>query len=201
MTRVAYITGYTCGFGHAARGAAFAARGIRAFGPAPWQDGPGLLPVPEGFEASDDWEARALAWQPDLLLVDLAWWRSTSPLTAIRRWALLRWMEAGTRGLETPGWERRISIEPAADVIPGITHRVPPIVGPDRWRPPDGSEVRAGYNAWWESVWYGWHDRVRWTTDGSPERQARIDAGPVLMAENGANVLMAMVHAALGDGS
>ena len=197
--RIAYVTPWGCGLGHAARGAALAARGIRAFGPVPRQHGRagfGSLLVPKGFEASVDWEARALAWHPDLLLVDLAW-DAPVLLAAIPGWLLARWTDIGSQR----AWGRRISIEPAADVIPGITHRIPPIVGPDRWRPPDGSEVRAGYNAWWESVWYGWHDRVRWTTDGSPERQARIDAGPVLMAENGANVLMAMVHAALGDGS
>ena len=168
---------------------------LRAFGPVQPQ-----VSDPE-YEGSTDWAERVVAFAPDLLLGDVQW----IPLDDLRvrlavpTWLLLRWVPSGWLRNRGPwrieNWERRISVEPAADAIPGITHRIPPIVGPDRWRPLDGSEVRAGTNAWWESVWYGWHNRVRWYTDGSPERQARIDAGPVPMTRNGADVLMEMIGA------
>jgi hypothetical protein len=178
--RVAYVTALDCGAGHAVRGRALVAAGAGA-GIEVSAYGPGLDPMDQ-------------VGTPDLLLGDLDW-RSLRELRSsfgCPAWLLVRWMGPGH--LDGCGWERRISIEPAADAMPGITHRIPPIVGPDRWRPADGSEVRAGYNAWWESVWYGWHDRVRWTTEGSPERQARIDAGPVQMVRNGADLLMEMIR-------
>ena len=197
MLRVAYVTRDSCGLGHAVRGMALVLAGrrggiaVRAFGPP--KDG--NLP---GYEGSMGWEADVRAWQPDLLLGDLRW-TALLPLKdalGIPGWILLRRMPpdwlVDHYEFTIDRWERRISIEPAEDSAPGITHRVPPIVGPDRWRPVDGSEVRAGYSAWWESILYGWHDRVRWTTEGSPERQARIDAGGE-MTENGADVLMAMI--------
>jgi hypothetical protein len=90
-------------------------------------------------------------------------------------------------------WERRISIEPAADGIAEITDRIPPVIDVSPLPiPPDGAELRAGYNAWWRAAWFGYRDRVRWYTEGSPECRARIDAGGE-MTENGADVLMAMI--------
>ena len=166
---------------------------VRAFGPP--KDG--NLP---SYEGSTSWNADVRAWRPNLLLGDLRW-TALLPLKdalGIPGWILLRRMDPDwlTDHYEftIDRWERRISIEPAEDAAPGITHRIPPIVGPDHWRPPEGSEVRAGFNAWWESILYGWHDRVRWTADGSPERQARIDAGPIPMTANGADELLAMIR-------
>jgi len=197
--RVAYATPSSCGLGHAVRGAGLVEAGlkagveVRAFGP-PMDRGPW------GYEGTLDWKDRLRAWRPDLLLGDIMWISLRDLVATLDSpgWLLVRSMRpdwlVDPYGLGVARWERRISIEPAADDLPGITHRVPPIVGPDRWRPLDGSEVRAGYNAWWESILYDWHDRVRWTADGSPERQARIDAGPVPTTVNGADALMAMIQ-------
>lgn len=180
---VAYVTAESCGQGHAARGIALVQAGrragiqVRAFGP--------------GLEPPDELPG----FHPDLILGDVLW----QPLTAVLEdlsvpgWALMRWMPDGwLHGADR--WERRISIEPAADVIPGITDHIAPIVDTEAaFRPKDGQELRAGYSTWWESVWFGYRDRVRWYTEGSPERQARIDAGGE-MTRNGADELMAMIR-------
>jgi hypothetical protein len=195
--RVAYVTPYSCGRGHAVRGAALVrAAGtidVRAFGP-PTDD------APVEYEGSADWSKRAAAFGADLLLGDIGWF----DLEGLRRragaaWLLLRWMPVRHTGrpearVFLEDWQRRISIEPAADGMALVTHRIPPIVVDEpRFTPVDGQALRAGYNAWWEATWFGYRDRVTWYTDGSPERQARIDAGGT-MTKNGADVLMEMIR-------
>ena len=178
--RVAYVTALDCGAGHAARGRALIAAGIRA-GIEVGAYGPGLDPIEQ-------------LGTPDILLGDLEWraLRDVRASVDCPAWLLVRWMGQGH--LDGCGWERRISIEPAADGIPGITDRIAPIVDTGAaFRPEDGQELRAGYSTWWESAWFGYRDRVRWYTEGSPERQARIDAGGTFMA-NGADELLAMIR-------
>jgi hypothetical protein len=188
--------------GHAVRGVALAQAAkrvgvnLRAFGP----------PKPDivdcEYEGSEDWETEVVAFAPDLLLGDLQW----IVLDRLRKrlcapaWLLLRWTQPGhtsnIRSWRIESWERRISIEPASDATPSVTHRISPIVVDEpRFTPVDGQALRAGYNAWWEAAWFGYGNRVRWYTDGSPERQARIDAGVRKMTENGADALMRMVVA------
>jgi hypothetical protein len=196
--RVAYVTPDRCGLGHAVRGIALvrAARRaeieLRAFGPPKAE-------VRGEYEGSDDWETRVAAFAPDLLLGDIAW----VLLDALRSklgapaWLLLRWVPAGHLANRRPwridAWERRISIEPAADGITGITDRIAPIIDVSPLPiPADGTDVRAGYNAWWRATWFGYRDHVRWFTEGSPERQARIDAGGTFTV-NGADTLVAML--------
>ena len=184
LMRVAYVSPFACGLGHAARGAALVAAGrragidIRAFGP-------------------PNWAPRVLAFAPSLLLGDLdpTWLNGLRRCLGVEAWLLLRWLPLERRRV-ADGWARRIAIEPIARGLPGITDCVPPIVGDRRFTPTDGQELRAGYNAWWESVWFGYHDRVRWTDGGSPERAARM-AGSATMTENGADVLMEMIRAAM----
>ena len=185
--RVAYVTSIACGSGHAVRGAALVAAGhragieVRAFGP------------PKdvtGYEGSVDWPRAVAEYRPDLLLSDYAW-RMTGRVRAslsVPGWLLLRWVPAGwLDGVR--GWERTIAIEPAAEA----PDRIEPIIDISPLPvPPDGSELRAGYNAFWRAAWFGYRDRVRWYTDGSPERQARIDAGGEMTA-NGADTLLAML--------
>ena len=198
MTRVAFVTPVSCGSGHAVRGVALvrAARRagieLRAFGP----------PKPEvggEYEGTELWAAAVRDFAPDLLVGDLMW----VPLDALRAelgvpaWLLVRWMPAGHLASRGPwqieNWERRFSIEPAADAIAGITDRIAPIIDDSPLPiPTDGQEVRAGYSAYWRAVWFGYRDRVRWYTEGSPERQARLDAGGE-MSLNGADALMAML--------
>ena len=120
-------------------------------------------------------------------------------------------------------WSRRISIEPLSHDLPGITHRLPPVVvaNPDEVTasPFDGQDVTlgdpeaddvpfpiaplltkarsvtapAGYNAYFESVWLGYRDRVRWTSDRRyPDRAARVALGGD-MTTNGADALMTMI--------
>ena len=182
--RVAYVTREDCGMGHSVRGRALVRAGqrtgveLRAFGPR--------------LEPLDD----LLPFAPDLILGDLTWWRLTEYLDAldVPGWVLARWVPARWFALpRLDRWERRISIEPAADSIAGITDRIAPIVDDSQLPiPADGTELRAGYNAWWRSAWCGYRDRMRWYTEGSPERQARIDAGGE-MTENGADALMTMI--------
>ena len=182
--RIAYVTAESCGRGHAVRGAALVSAGqragldVRAFGP-------------------PDWNEATLAYQPDLLLGDVAWWR-LEPLRealGVPAWLLVRWVHPSLlRHPQLDGWDRRMAIEPAAESLPGITHVVPPIVWTEApFRPTDGQELRAGYSTWWESVAFGYHEHVRWYTDGSPERQARIGAGGTFTT-NGADQLMAMIR-------
>ena len=180
--RVAYVTREDCGLGHSVRGTALVRAGqragveLRAFGPR--------------LESLDD----LLPFAPELILGDLSWWRLTEYLDALNvpGWVLFRWVEASwLRGADR--WERRISIEPAADGLAGITDRIAPIIDDSPLPiPADGTELRAGYNTWWRATWFGYRDRVRWYTEGSPERQARIDAGGEMTA-NGADELMAML--------
>ncbi len=196
--RVAYATPYRWGRGHAVRGAALAGAGqraglnVRAFGP--MIDDP-----PSGYEGRDDWQVALHDWHPDLLLGDLYW----SGLDAVRgdavAWLLVRWVPQEWLADHGPHrlarWERRIAIEPAA-TLPGLTDRVPPIVW--TWapfRPEDGAELRAGYSTWWESIAFGYHERVRWVAD-TPERAARM-AAPAEMTTNGADALMEMIGATI----
>jgi hypothetical protein len=198
--RVAYVTADSCGAGHAVRGVALvrAARRagveLRAFGP-PKPD----LVEPE-YEGSNLWATDVLDFGPDLLLGDLDWIR----LDALRAelgapaWLLLRYMPCGhlaDRGRwRIDRWERRISIEPLSETLVGTTHAVPPVVvDVQRFTPTDGQELRAGYNTWWEAVWFGYRDRVQWVSGGSPERQSRIDLGGEMTA-NGADELLAMIR-------
>lgn len=183
--KVAYVTREDCGLGHSVRGIALVRAGqragveLRAFGPR--------------LEPLND----LLPFAPDLILGDLSWWRLTEYLDALNvpGWVLSRWAPASWFTLpRLDRWERRLSIEPAADGIPGITDRIPPVVDDSPLPvPPDGSEIRAGYSAWWRAAWFGYRDRVCWYTEGSPERQARIDVGGEMTA-NGADVLMGMLQ-------
>ena len=182
--RVAYVTREDCGLGHSVRGLALVRAGqrsgveVRAFGPR--------------LEPLDD----LLPFAPELILGDLTWWRLTEYLDAldVPGWVLARWVPASWLTLpRLDRWERRISIEPAADGIAGITDRIAPIVDTEAaFRPEDGQELRAGYSTWWESALFGYRDRVRWYTEGSPEREARIDAGGTFTV-NGADTLVAML--------
>ena len=183
--KVAYVTRETCGLGHSVRGLALVRAGqrtrveVRAFGPR-LEPLDGLLP-----------------FAPDIILGDLAWWRLTEYLDALSvpGWCLARWVPADWfSGPRIDRWERRLSIEPAADRIAGITHRIAPIIDVSPLPiPADGTEIRAGFNAWWRAAWFGYRDRVRWYTEGSPERQARIDAGGTFTV-NGADTLMGMIR-------
>jgi hypothetical protein len=194
--RVAYATAEACGQGHAVRGVALvraAARAgieLRAFGP-PKPD------VAGGYDGTIDWRDQLVAFAPELLLADVGW----SALSGLRAelgipgWILLRWTPAAS--LRIPGierWERRISIEPAADLRPQITDRIEPVVvdGP-RFRPADGAELRAGYNTWWEATLFGYRDRVRWIFEPAIlDRAERMRVGGE-MTRNGADVLMGML--------
>ena len=190
--RVAYVTAENCGQGHAVRGLALvrAARRVgvelRAFGPPK----PGVAE----YEGSPDWANRVAAFSPELMIGDFGWAR----LEALRAelgvpaWLLLRWVPADwLTGADL--WERRISIEPAADGLAGITDRIAPVIDDSPLPvPPDGAQLRAGYNTWWRAAWFGYRDRMRWYTNGLPERQSRIDAGGEMTA-NGADALMAMI--------
>lgn len=181
--RVAYVTPFDCGTGHAVRGIALVHAGrragieLRAFGPP--------KPVASEYEGTSDWQVRAHTYQPDLVLCDLRIGPFDAPI-----WLLLRYLAPHYRETQC---ERRIAIEPIA--VEGVTHRVPPIVNTEAtFRPADGQGLHAGYNTYWESVWFGYRDRVRWLRDGNPERQARIDAGGE-MTKNGADALMALIRA------
>lgn len=195
---IAYVTPYACGVGHAVRGVALVEAGrragllVRAFGPA-------IPDPPDGYEGSDDWADRVAAAGPDLLLGDLSWVQ-LDPLRAVLgvpAWLLVRWMRLSltSRGpWSIEAWERRISIEPIADDLSGITESIPPIVvEAQRFVPVDGQELRAGYCSWWEAVRFGYRDRVRWVDGGTPERRARIDAGGE-WTTNGADVLLRMIR-------
>ena len=196
--KVAYVTADSCGRGHAVRGVALvraahrAGIELRAFGPS--------KPELTEYEGSNDWRERVVDFAPDLLLGDLQW----IPLDDLRArlgvpsWLLLRWeppdwlRNRGPWRIER--WERRISIEPTADAITGITHRIEPIIDDSPLPiPAAGAELRAGYNAWWRAAWFGYRARMRWYTEGSPERQARIDAGGTFTV-NGADTLMGMIR-------
>ena len=182
---MAYVTREDCGLGHSVRGLALVRAGqragveVRAFGPR-------LEPLDA-----------LLPFSPELILGDLVWWRLTEYLDAldVPGWVLARFVPASWFALpRLDRWERRISIEPAADGIAGITDRIAPVIDVSPLpMPADGSELRAGYNTYWRAAWFGYRDRVRWYTDGSPERQARIDAGGTLTT-NGADVLMGMIR-------
>lgn len=65
------------------------------------------------------------------------------------------------------------------------------------FRPTDRQMLQAGYNTYWESVLFGYHDKVQWVGD-TPERAARM-AGPHEMSENGADVLMRMIFGRVID--
>jgi hypothetical protein len=197
--RVAYATSEVCGLGHSVRGIALVKAGrragieVRAFGPP--KDA-----VPSGYEGTPDWAARVSAWKPDLLLGDLQWMSLNGLRLALGApaWLLLRWMPANyltaQRAARRHGWDRVISIEPAADGIIGITDRIAPIIDVSPLPvPSDGAELRAGYNTWWRAAWFGYRDRMRWHAGGSLERQARIDAGGAI-EQNGADVLMEMIR-------
>ncbi len=199
MLKVAYVCRDSCGLGHAVRGMALVQAGrragveVRAFGP------PKAEHLP-GYEGSPDWEARVLAWRPGLLLADI-WWEPLLPLKdalGVPGWLLMRWMRPDWLvGDGVDRWERRISIEPAEDAMPGITDCIPPIIDVTTplLIPVDGQEVLVGYHAYWRAVWFGYRDRVRWSTAGkAPDSQARLDAGGE-MTENGADVLMRMILA------
>lgn len=170
---------------------------VRAFGP-PKDE---VLP---GYEGSEDWETRVAAFRPDLLLGDIEWKRldALRDQLSVPAWLLLRWWSspqylADSGPWAIKNWERRISIEPAGDGMPGLTDRIDPIVGAQRFTPDEGQPLRAGYNTWWEADWYGYRDRVSWFTEDSPERQARIDAGGG-MRTNGADVLIREAEYRLG---
>jgi hypothetical protein len=198
--RVAYATAEACGLGHAVRGVALAQAGrragieVRAFGP----PRPGVA-EPE-YEGSADWERRVADFAPDLLLGDVQWLlleRLRKRLEA-PAWLLLRWVQSchceklGPWSID--GWERRISIEPAADGLPRITDRIPPIVvDPPHFTPVAGQRLSAGYNTYWESVYYGWRHRVVWLDEPRElDRAARLKAGGE-MTENGGDALMRMI--------
>ncbi len=194
---MAYVTSDSCGSGHAVRGIALVMAGgragatLRAFGPPVRPNGP--LPDLAGYEASTDWRQRVFQWQPDLLIGDLR----AEPLETLRlqlrceAWLLMRiW----TREWREPSGWRVFATEPGVDPLMGIRESVPPIVGPQRVWPEDGAEVSAGYGAFWEAAWYGYHGRVRWSDGGSAERRRRIEAGPVRRPENGADVLVRMAY-------
>lgn len=185
MIRAAYVTPFSCGRGHAVRGAALARAGVgvRAFGPP-------IADAPAGYEGVPDPLAAARDSRPDLLLVDL-WWNFAEELRAALRvpaWLLLRYLAGGA--VACP-WPRRLAIEPAAAGLPGVTEQLGAIVGPQRIDPPAGAELTAGYNTWWEAVRYGYHGRVRWLGADHPERGPRIRAplGPT----DGAERLVAMI--------
>lgn len=169
---------------------------LRAFGPvvAPLSGLPRdthRAPVDlEGYEGSNDWHARVLAWQPDLLLGDLR----PSALDLLRvqlgcpSWLLMRIWPGEWRG--APLWSRVAAIEPGVDPY-GVSEVISPIVGRQRIEPEAGTELHAGYGSWWEAAAYGYRERVRWIADGIGERQARIrQAGA--WTENGADVLVRM---------
>ncbi len=199
MMRVAFVTPDSCGTGHAIRGVALvrAARRagieLRAFGPPKPE-------VPNEYEGTRDWEERVKAFTPDLLIGDIAWVRLIALREAlgVPAWLLVRWMpptHLASRGpWQIERWERRISIEPAANGIAGITDCIAPIIDDSSLPvPADVQALRAGYNTWWRAAWFGYRDRMHWSADGSPECQARIDAGGEMTA-NGADMLMGMIR-------
>jgi hypothetical protein len=236
--KVAYVTPESCGAGHAVRGIALVRAGaragveLRAFGP--------TVVYPElmrsGYEAGDDWTDRAAEFKPDLLIGDIQW----VMLDRLRKrlgvpaWLLVRWMRpthlVSFGSWSVSSWDRRISIEPTADSMVGITDSIPPIVvsNHDEIVPSvyDGQDVEletlrspdapfpiaplltrarsivspAGYNAYWESTWLGYRDRVRWLQEPHAlDRWARLQTGGKVVA-NGADVLMTMIKGANGSG-
>jgi hypothetical protein len=231
MIRVAYATPETCGSGHAVRGIALVRAGkqagidVRAFGPpVPY---PALMA--SGYEGTDDWRERVVAFGPDLLLSDVGWIRldDVRERLQVPAWALLRWMPPGwlASRVGLQNW-RRISIEPAADGMAGITDSIPPIVvcNPSDIRPGpyDDQDVTlgslhdptapfpvghlltrarsivssAGSNAYWEAVWLGYRDRVRWLSEPAAlDRVERLRVGGEMTANGGA-VLMQMIASA-----
>jgi len=231
--RVAYLTNQSCGAGHAVRGVALVRAGrragieVRAFGPRPPQ-----LAMEDGWAPLD----QAPAWQPDLVLGDIVWSTLHDHLDAIERYGTRRipaWLLVN--GLRPPcflcshsawvieRWARRISIEPLSHDLPGVTHRLAPIVvaNLDEIRPSayDGEMVilgdpelddvpfpiaplltratsviaAAGYNAFWEATWLGYRSRVRWTSDRRYPDRAARVALGGDMTTNGADALMTMI--------
>ena len=199
--RVAYVTPLDCGLGHAVRGIALvrAARGtgveVRAFGPP--KDGA----APE-YEGSTDWEVRAADFGPDLLLGDFSW-RRLDPLRrrlGVPAWLLMKWMTPGHLD-SISGWDRVVSVEPAADAMTGVTDRVPPVLDPGyQYEPTDGEEMAAGYHRYWQAVWRGYRDRIRWVEEPRMlDRVARLRHGGE-MTVNGADVLVQQASACRGCG-
>jgi len=227
--RVAYATAERCGAGHAVRGIALVRAGrragieVRAFGPpVPY---PAIMAA--GYEGTTDWQEQVVKYTPDLLLGDLHWLaldhlvqRLSCPAWLLARAFRCHWLE-DHGPFRITHWERRIGIEPLAEL--GITDRIPPIVVANPDEVPavslfDGQDVTlrsladadapfpvaplltrarsivasAGYNAYWESVWLGYRDRVRWIT-AQRERANRVEIGGE-MDENGADVLMRMIR-------
>jgi hypothetical protein len=142
----------------------------------------------EGWTGSEDWADRAAAWAPDLLIGDLTWRRlkELRERLGVPAWLLVRWLPPAFLAGIT-GWDRVVSIEPAADALPGVTHHAPPVLTDPVPPPEPGAVVSAGYNAYWQGQRGAW--AVTWRDDGRPERAARI--GTASERYDGADMILA----------